>query len=105
MRTPHYSIKWTFFLGPSSTLTVQNSLDNGMPLAHDSPGTATDTHSTSHWAYNLFDSEQQERALNGSSMHQLPCLEISEVGTSLYLRWHKWCLHHRCSTVYTVPGM
>ena len=62
MRTPRYSIKADRFCGPTSTWTVQNSLNNadaGRPLAQDclallidSPTghyTNTGTHSPSLW--------------------------------------------------------
>ena len=104
------------FLGPSSTWTVQNSLDNedaGMPLMQvcltwliDSTTghyNSIGTHSTGLLVSLSLASIQQMRALErgfialiGTSTHCHTYQKYTESLQSNYLgrfRWHKWCPH------------
>ena len=110
------------FFAPSSTWTIQSSLDNvdtGIPLTQDclaplvdSPTgqyNSTGTHSTSLWLVFLT-SVQQGKGLERSAQwhkYTLPHLlaEASIVGTPLYsgrFRWHQRCPHYGGSTVARV---
>ena len=116
MWTLRYSVKRTVFLGPSSTWTVQNSLDNedaGMPLMQvcltwliDSTTghyNSIGTHSTGLLVSLSLASIQQMRALErgfialiGTSTHCHTYQKYTESLQSNYLgrfRWHKWCPH------------
>ena len=95
MRTPHHSIKWTDFCGPTSTWTVQNSLDNvdaGMPLAQDCPAplvdsptghyTNTGSHSSSLWLSFLAIVQQRralERRLCSAQRHKYALPRLPEI--------------------------